>query len=460
MNNGFYEEKRNNDNKRKRGVFLPVLILVACLILCIVSFSLGRNYFKGNSEEITTAKETSAPATDAQNTALYETAGREEASQTAEAQQTAVKETALPSATASERINGNETDVTTAPAAPPKTGDDITVLTAGSANTYSIKDAAKLTMDTVVEISTESVTTGTFMQQYISQGAGSGVIISKDGYIVTNNHVIEGASSITVRLRNGQEYSALLVGTDPDADIAVIKIDATGLSAAVMGDSSKMEVGDIVLAIGNPLGKLGGTVTSGIISATERQINIGGVIMNLLQTSAAVNPGNSGGGLFNLSGELIGIVNAKSSGEDVEGLGFAIPTNTAITVIDDLITYGYTRGKINLGLSFVDIYNSNYAWYYGVSLYGTYVLSVESGSDAEKAGFIKGDIIKSINGAEIKSADAITEIVSRCGIGDTLEFVVTRTTVSGRQTSYNDITINLTFTEYVPANISSIFKIN
>ena len=167
------------------------------------------------------------------------------------------------------------------------------------------------------------------MLGHSSGGAGSGVIISENGYIITNHHVIEGAGAITVRLTNGCEYAAGVVGSDPDGDIALIKIDATDLCAATIGSSKSVVVGQQVLAIGNPLGTLGGTVTDGIISALDRKIPIDGVEMTLLQTNAAINPGNSGGGLFNRSGELIGIVNAKRAETGVEGLGFAIPVDIA-----------------------------------------------------------------------------------------------------------------------------------
>ena len=197
--------------------------------------------------------------------------------------------------------------------------------------------------DSVVEITTELITPGSFLNSYVSEGAGSGVIISENGFIVTNHHVIEGASNIVVRLTDGSEYRATLVGSDKTADLAVLKI-ATGekpLTYAKLGCSADLVVGEDVIAIGNPLGELGGTLTTGIISATERNIIVDGVEMTLLQTNAAINPGNSGGGLFNMAGELVGIVNAKMAGEDVEGLGFAIPIDYAYGVILDLVNYGY-----------------------------------------------------------------------------------------------------------------------
>lgn len=205
-----------------------------------------------------------------------------------------------------------------------------------SSGGLTVSEIAEQTVDSVVEISTETVTTGNRIRQYVSEGAGSGVIISSDGYIATNKHVIEGASKIIVRLRSGEEYSAELIGSDSKTDIAVLKISAEGLEAAVYGDSGSLITGELAVAIGNPLGELGGTVTEGIISALNRTITIDDEEMSLLQTSAAINPGNSGGGLFNNQAQLIGIVNAKSSGSDVEGLGFAIPINSVKDVMEQI----------------------------------------------------------------------------------------------------------------------------
>ena len=179
-----------------------------------------------------------------------------------------------------------------------------------SDSSLSISDVAAVASNSVVEITTETVMMGTRMGQFVSEGAGSGVIITSDGYILTNNHVIDGASKITVRLKDGTSYNGVVVGLDEKTDLAVIKVDASDLQPAVFGDSSSLTVGETAVAIGNPLGQLGGTVTSGIISALDREISIDGETMTLLQTSAAINPGNSGGGLFNSYGELIGIVNA------------------------------------------------------------------------------------------------------------------------------------------------------
>jgi len=259
------------------------------------------------------------------------------------------------------------------------------------------------------------------MGQFVTEGAGSGVIITDNGYIVTNNHVIEDASRITVLLSSGAEYDARLIGRDSANDLAVVKINATGLHPAVYGDSDDLVVGEIAVAIGNPLGKLGGTVSEGIISALSRNIDIDGHSMNLLQTTAAVNPGNSGGGLFNRFGELIGIVNAKSSGSDIEGLGFAIPINTVKSIADDLIEYGYIPGRIDLGATLIDILDTRTAMVYRVQTLGVYVL--EADFDAELQ---TGDRIVSVNGVDIESIADIDEILESCKVGDDLQITLVR----------------------------------
>ncbi|MDR2687955.1 MAG: trypsin-like peptidase domain-containing protein [Oscillospiraceae bacterium] len=206
----------------------------------------------------------------------------------------------------------------------------------GSKKALTIPEIASKASGSVVEIYTESVTRGIFLRQYVVEGSGSGVIVSSDGRIVTCAHLIDGARKITVRLTNGTEYQAALVGKDSKNDLAVVKIEANGLKAATYGDSDKLVAGELAVVIGNPLGRLGGSVTEGIISALGRNIEMGGQSMTLLQTSAAVNPGNSGGGLFNRYGELVGVVSAKSSGVDVEGIGFAIPSNKVKSVAGTL----------------------------------------------------------------------------------------------------------------------------
>lgn len=325
-----------------------------------------------------------------------------------------------------------------------KTSNSGTTTTASSTSkANSTSEIVKKTADSVVEISTESVVTGSFAQQYVQQGAGSGVIISQNGYILTNNHVINGANSVKVRLRDGTEYDATIIGSDSDNDIALLKVNATGLSPATFGDSNSLAVGDYVVAIGNPLGELGGTVTDGIISALARKVTIEDTQMTLLQTNAQVNPGNSGGGLFNANGELVGIVNAKQSATEVEGIAFAIPINNVLDILSDLKEYGYVTGKVDLGIDFTDITSDETAFYYGVNQTGCYVLSVDSGSNAEKAGVTRGDLVTKVNDTDVSSSSDITTALEKAEVGDTVTF-----TVSRRGTSK---TISFVLEEYVPA---------
>ncbi len=305
---------------------------------------------------------------------------------------------------------------------------------------------AETVSPTVVEITTESIVTDSYIWggNYVTSGAGSGVIISSDGMIVTNNHVVSGANTIKVTTKDGTSYTAKVLGTDADTDIAVIKIDATDLPFALIGNSDELSVGEEVIAVGNPLGNLGGTVTNGIISALSREVMIDGVSMTLIQTNAEVNPGNSGGGLFNMYGELIGIVNAKSttssSGVSVEGIGFAIPITSASTVVSELVNYGYVRGRVMIGINYVDIKDSWDAMRYGVSALGIYVTG--SIHDA----FEVGDRIVAIDGTEITYSSDIKAAIRDRKVGDTVIVKVVR---AGK---YADITITLT--EYVPAGVA------
>lgn len=317
------------------------------------------------------------------------------------------------------------------------------VSTTTAAESGIVAAVADAVGNSVVEITTEVVTTGSFMKQYISEGAGSGVIISKDGYIMTNKHVISGANKITVTLKDSKTYDAKLVGYDTEIDVALIKIDANDLTPVTFGDSSKLQVGELAIAIGNPLGQLGGTVTDGIISALNRDITIDGETMNLLQTNAAINPGNSGGGLFNSNGELVGLVVAKSSGSDVEGLGFAIPSNDVKDVVEQISKYGYVKGRVDVQMSFVDVNTPQLAMMYRVSKTGLYVSKVESGSNAEKAGFKSGDCILSVDGKEVSSSTELSKILDSHSVGDTLSVKVLRDGMN--------VDIKWTLAEYVPS---------
>jgi len=308
----------------------------------------------------------------------------------------------------------------------------VTEVTASTA--FDAEKIAGKTMDSVVEIKTERITRGNrMMGQFISEGAGSGVIVSSDGKIVTNYHVISDANKITVRLRSGTEYTATLMGSDEQTDLAVLKISASGLPAATYGSSASLAVGESVLAIGNPLGELGGTVTDGIISALDRQIEIDGQTMTLLQTNASINPGNSGGGLFDAEGKLVGIVNAKSSGSGIEGLGFAIPIDTAKYVINQIITNGYVTGRVDAGMTVTDV-SEQTAYLYRLGKGGVYVSGVTRGGNAEKAGIQRGDRIVNFDGAAVKTASEIERVLQKHSVGDSVKVTVER---AGKPITYS-----------------------
>ena len=294
--------------------------------------------------------------------------------------------------------------------------------------------------DSVVEIKVEIMQSNPFYGQSVAEGAGSGVIISEDGYILTNNHVIDGASNITVTLRSGDSYEAQLIGTDPDVDIALVKIEASGLSAATIGDSSQIKPGDKSVIIGNPLGTLGGSVTEGIVSAVDRTLEIDGKTMHLMQTDAAVNPG---GGMFNGQGELAGIVVAKSSDSTIDNIGFVIPINNALDILGDLKQYGYVRGKASTGMAFSEGDPMFAQYYFNMSDGGLYVASIKSGSNAEKAGFQVGDRVIAVDNTEVTSVSDLKAILGEHAVGDTLSFELERDGRTG--------TIDLTLEEYSPA---------
>lgn len=292
----------------------------------------------------------------------------------------------------------------------------------------TVQQITEKTKASVVEIKTESVSSDSWMQQYVTQGAGSGVIITEDGYIVTNNHVIDGAGKISVTTADGKEYEAELIGADSTTDVAVLKIDADDLSPATYGNSDQLAVGDMAVAIGNPLGELGGTVTAGIISALDRQLAIDGKTMTLLQTDSSINPGNSGGGLFNGDGQLIGIVVAKSSGSDVEGLGFAIPINTAANVAQQLMDKGYVSGQPSTGMSYTEAgsQGSNIDQLFnGGTTTNVYIYSVD-GDNAKKAGFQKGDMVYAVDNKQITSFNELSSIVTSHKVGDKLKYTIVR----------------------------------
>ena len=286
------------------------------------------------------------------------------------------------------------------------------------------------TVNSVVSIRT-SATSGTnfFGQAVETASAGSGFVLTADGYIVTNYHVVKDADTVTVTMYNGDEYNALYVGGDEDYDIAVIKVEATGLPAVTLGDSSTLNVGDHVLAIGNPLGELTFSMSGGMVSSVNRTINVDGTPFNMIQTDASINPGNSGGPLMNSYGEVVGIVSAKYSSysdESVEGLGFAIPINDVYAMIEDIMTNGYVTNKPYLGIFGGSMTEQMAAQYrYDISK-GVFVYSVEEGSAAEKAGLQMGDVITKVDGTDISTMEDLTAVKKQYSAGDTVTFTVYR----------------------------------
>ncbi len=258
---------------------------------------------------------------------------------------------------------------------------------------------------------------------------GTGVIISQNGYIVTNSHVLEDAQKITVLLRDDRSFTAQIIGDDPVSDLAVLNIDAEGLTPAEFGDSDVLRVGDAVAAIGDPLGlELRGTLTDGIISAINRDVSVGGRTMTLLQTNAALNTGNSGGPLVNCYGQVIGIntmkINAFSAASGVEGLGFAIPSTTVQNVVNQLINQGYVSGRPTIGIEGESVPKFD-QYYYGIPS-GIYITGIDEGSSAAVQNLEVGDILISLNGSAVTDPSALDDLICSLNVGDTVEAVIYR----------------------------------
>ena len=303
-----------------------------------------------------------------------------------------------------------------------------------------VSDVVEKVMPAMVSIVNNfTETANVFGQQYTQEEAasGSGIIVGKTDdelLIVSNNHVVESADTLTVTFIDGSEAQAQVKGLDSDMDLAVIAVSLNDLSddtknaitVATLGSSDDLKLGEPVIAIGNALG-YGQSVTNGIVSALNREITLeNGATGTFIQTNAAINPGNSGGGLFNGKGELIGVVVAKSSGSGIEGLGFAIPINTAKDLIDQIMEYGYVKGRIDLGFTTVDVTNAQTAMMYRLSSTGVYIDEVTEGSNAAAVGFRAGDRILSFNGEEIASGDDLTKAIQNCKVGDTVEIIIVR----------------------------------
>jgi len=314
--------------------------------------------------------------------------------------------------------------------------------------TMSAGDLYDMACQQVVGVTTEVTYMNYFGMRSSAAVSGTGFIITADGYILTNYHVIEDAYKagldVNVMMHDGTRYPAQIVGVEADNDVAVLKIDAMGLNAATLGNSDSLRVGDTVYAVGNPLGELEFSMTTGHVSAKDRSIvtEASGDSITMFQIDAAVNSGNSGGPVYNARGEVVGIVTAKYRSSGVEGIGFAIPISDAVSIAQDLVTSGYVTGKAHLGVSVNSKYNEMYAQYYGWPV-GAYIDSVDSGSSAEKAGIQPGDIITAIDGDAIRSYDDLRASVKRHTAGETVDIALYR--------ADENHTVTVTFDEERPA---------
>ena len=332
---------------------------------------------------------------------------------------------------------GNETgvNVSSRPAA------QVKVNTVDGKTEMSDAEVYAANVNSVVSINvTGTGSTNFFGQATQTASAGSGFVLTTDGYIVTNYHVVENADTVKVTMYNGDEYDAKYVGGDEDYDIAVIKVEAAGLQAVTLGNSDSLNVGDRVLAIGNPLGELTFSMSGGMVSSVNRAINVDGTPFNMIQTDTSINPGNSGGPLLNQFGEVVGIVSAKYSSyssETVEGLGFAIPINDVAAMIQDIMTNGYVTNKAYLGATVGTLTQSMAQQYRYNITSGAFVYSVEENGPAAQAGLQMGDVITKIGDTGISSLDDLTAAKKKYSAGDTAELTVYR----GGQT----ITVELTW---------------
>ena len=295
-----------------------------------------------------------------------------------------------------------------------------TLPTYDSGKTLTAQEVYGINVDAVCGIATE-VTTNVFGQTASTAVVGSGFVLTEDGYVVTNNHVVEGTDNVSVKLHDGSTYPAEIIGGDSLSDVALLKIEAEGLSHVAVGDSDAIAVGEGCIAIGNPLGELTFTMTGGYVSALPREINISGKPISMFQTDAAINAGNSGGPLFDMAGNVIGITSAKisgitGSGASIEGVGFAIPINEALRVVYDLQEYGYVRGRAFLGVTVKEL-DAATADTYGLPV-GPIVQSVVTDSCADKAGIAVKDIILAFNGRMVQTYTQLMSALNKCSAGD------------------------------------------
>ena len=329
----------------------------------------------------------------------------------------------------------------------------IDVKTNSQSTSMTPQDVYEQYVNAVVAISNEGTTTNVFGQVSATASSGSGFIISEDGYIVTNNHVVADAQKLTVTMTSGEEYEATVIGADSENDVALIKIEAMGLPTVSIGDSDGIEVGEQVCAIGNPLGELTNTLTVGYVSALDREINENGTPINMFQTDCAINSGNSGGPIFDMHGNVVGITTAKyssnsySSTTSIEGIGFCIPANDAMDIVSDLLQYGYVKGRPYLGITCQAI-STTVTQYYNLPT-GIYVNSVATDSAAAKAGIQQGDIITAVDGTEVNSVTDFKALLKTYSAGDTATLSVYRSSTG------QTLDISVTFDEKSETTSSS-----
>ena len=285
----------------------------------------------------------------------------------------------------------------------------------------SVSEVYEKNVNSVAGITTQSKTTNIFGQQSTMAATGTGIVISENGYIATNYHVVQGGDAFSVALYDGTSYDAELVGYDASNDVALLKIDATGLSAASLGNSDEIVVGEDIVVIGNPLGELTYTLTRGVVSALNRAINTDGTPINMFQIDAAVNAGNSGGPAFDAVGTVVGMVTAKYADETIEGLGFCIPINDVVKIANDIMEYGYVRGKAALEIGVEDAYSRTLWGTTRVS--GAYVSYIIEGGCADKAGLKDGSLINYINNTAITSAEDLSVVLRSFSKGETVTVI-------------------------------------
>ena len=312
-----------------------------------------------------------------------------------------------------------------------RTVSQVAVQTVDGKTEMSDAEVYAANVNSVVSINVTGTSGYNFFGQPVqSASSGSGFVLTEDGYIVTNYHVVKDAHTVKVTMYDGTEYDARYVGGDEDYDIAVIKVEGDGLQAVTLGDSDTLNVGDHVLAIGNPLGELTFSMSGGMVSSVNRAINVDGTPFNMIQTDTSINPGNSGGPLLNSYGEVVGIVSAKysstSSQETVEGLGFAIPINDVISMVKDIMTNGYITNKPYLGVT-PGTMNAQLAAQFRYDIdKGVFVYSVEEGSAADKAGLQMGDVITKVDDTEVDSVEELNAAKKQYSAGDTSTLTIYR----------------------------------